>query len=174
MKVKISDDSQRMLMLLKLDAKRLFERVKYRAPEYMSEFSLKRTREHFKEIFTNRYDDTNMRELILVGPEVIVGLDQFYTKIDEMRWYVNHTQDMPNRVDDRMQAHIRELESLYDTLNLYIDVEMGLIKDAQVETQIEILDEIRPDFKLESSEEVQFGVIEESPLEIDLEIQEEK
>ena len=39
MKVKISEDTQRMLMLLKLDAKRLFERIKYRAPEYMYDFS---------------------------------------------------------------------------------------------------------------------------------------
>ena len=131
MKIKISEETQRMLMLLKLDARRLFERVKYRAPEYMSEFSLKRTREHFKEIFTNRYDLVTMQELLLVGQEVIVGLDQFYSKIDEMRWYVNHTQDMPSRVDDKIHAHIRELETYYETLNLYIDVEMGLIKESQ-------------------------------------------
>lgn len=170
MKVKISDDTQRMLMLLKLDAKRLFERIKYRAPEYMSEFSLKRTREHFKEIFTNRYDETNMRELILVGPEVIVGLDQFYTKVDEMRWYVNHTQDMPNRVDDRMQGHIRELESLFDTLNLYIDVEMGLIKDAQeniTEINLEAIPET--EFKLEVQSD-----FEDIPKDFHVELQEDK
>lgn len=131
MKVKISEESQRMLMLLKLDAKRIFERVKYRAPEYLNEFSLKRTRDHFKEIFFNRYDSATIRELLLCSQEVIVGLDQFYSKIDEMRWYLNHTQDMPNRVDDKIQSHIRDLESFYDTLNLYIDVEMGLIKEAQ-------------------------------------------
>lgn len=126
MKIKISEESQRLLMLLKLDAQRLFERVKYRAPEYVAEFSLKRTRDHFPEIFKNRYDSTNIRELMLCTPEVIAGLDQFYTKIDEMRWYVNHTQDMPSRVEDKIYSHIRELQSHYDTLNLYIDVEMGI------------------------------------------------
>lgn len=130
MKVKISEDAQRMLMLLKLDARRLFERVKYRAPEYMSEFSLKRTREHFPEIFKNRYDEVSIKELMLCGQEVIAGLDQFYSKIDEMRWYLNHTQDMPNRVDDKLGAHIRELERFYETLNLYIDAEMGLAREA--------------------------------------------
>ncbi len=128
MKVHISEESQRMLMLLKLDAKRLFERVKYRAPEYLSEFSLKRSREHFRDIFKNRYDEVVIKELMLCGQEVIVGLDQFYTKVDEMRWYLNHTQDMPNRVDDKIHSHIRELEGLYTTLNLYIDCEMGLGK----------------------------------------------
>ncbi|MGZ3787977.1 MAG: hypothetical protein ACXVLQ_05605 [Bacteriovorax sp.] len=131
MKVKISEDAQRMLMLLKLDAKRLFERIKYRAPEYMYEFSLKRSRDHFPEIFTNRYDKVTMKELMFCGQEVIVGLDQFYSKVDEMRWYLNHTQDMPNRVEDKMHSHIRELEKFYDTLNLYIDVEMGLINEQQ-------------------------------------------
>ncbi|MBY0413126.1 MAG: hypothetical protein K2Q18_03125 [Bdellovibrionales bacterium] len=128
MKVKISEDTQRMLMLLKLDAKRLFERIKYRSPEYMYEFSLKRTRDHFPAVFTNRYDSITIKELMVCGQEVIVGLDQFYTKVDEMRWYLNHTQDMPNRVEDKVFLFARELEKLLDTLNLYIDVEMGLAK----------------------------------------------
>lgn len=93
----------------------------------MYDFSLKRTRDHFPEIFTNRYDQVSIKELMLCGQEVIAGLDQFYSKVDEMRWYLNHTQDMPNRVEDRIQAHIRELERFYETLNLYIDAEMGLI-----------------------------------------------
>jgi hypothetical protein len=126
MKIKTSENSERLLMLLKLDAKRLLERVKYRAPEYVAEFSLKRTRDHFPEIFKNRYDETQIRELMLCGPEVIVGLDKFYSKIDEMRWYVNHTQDMPSKVEDKMYSHIRELEKFFDMLNLYIDVEMGI------------------------------------------------
>jgi hypothetical protein len=66
---------------------------------------------------------------MICGPEVIVGLDQFYSKIDEMRWYVNHTQDMPSKVEDKIYSHIRELETFYDTLNLYIDVEMGLVAE---------------------------------------------
>ena len=127
MKSKVSEDTQRMLMLLKLDAKRLFERIKFRAPEYMYEFSLKRSRDHFPAVFNNRYDQTTIKELMLCGQEVIAGLDLFYTKVDEMRWYLNHTQDMPNRVEDKIHSHIRELEKYFETLNLYIDVEMGIV-----------------------------------------------
>ncbi len=126
MKIKISEEAQRILLLLKLDAQRLFERIKYRSPEYMYEFSLKRSRDHFPAVFTNRYDNVSIRDLMLCGQEVIVGLDQFYSKVDEMRWYLNHTQDMPNRVEDKVHAHVRELEKLFETLNLYIDVEIGL------------------------------------------------
>jgi hypothetical protein len=137
MKIKVSEETQRMLMLLKLDARRVFERIKFRAPEYMYEFSLKRTRDHFPEVFKNRYDEVRISELMLCGPEVIAGLDQFYTKIDELRWYLNHTQDMPNRVEDKVHSHIRELEKYFDMLNLYIDVEMGLVKQ-QLEESSEV------------------------------------
>ncbi len=137
MKPKIGEETQRMLMLLKLDAKRLFERIKYRAPEYMYEFSLKRTRDHFPWVFDNRYEKTTIRDLMLCGQEVIAGLDQFYTKSDEMRWYLNHTQDMPNRVEDKLHSHIRELEKHFETLNLYIDVEMGLITQEVSDEQSE-------------------------------------
>jgi hypothetical protein len=126
MKAKISEDAQRMLMLLKLDARRLFERIKYRAIDYMYIFSVKRSRDHFSDIFMNRYGSVSIKELMLCGQEVLAGLDQFYSKVDEMRWYLNHTQDMPNRVEDKIFSHIRELEKMYDTLNLYIDAEMGL------------------------------------------------
>ena len=134
MKVKISEETQRMLMLLKLDAKRLFERIKYRSPEYMYEFSLKRSRDHFPAVFNNRYESSTIRDLMLCGQEVIVGLDQFYSLVDEMRWYLNHTQDMPNRMEDKVHSYVRELEKLFDTLNLYIDVEMGLLKEQTHET----------------------------------------
>jgi hypothetical protein len=137
MKIKVSEETQRMLMLLKLDARRVFERIKFRAPEYMYEFSLKRTRDHFPEVFKNRYDEVRISELMLCGPEVIAGLDQFYTKIDELRWYLNHTQDMPNRVEDKVHSHIRELEKYFDMLDLYIDVEMGLVKQ-QLEESSEV------------------------------------
>ncbi len=134
MKIKISEETQRMLMLLKLDAKRLFERIKYRSPEYMYEFSLKRSRDHFPAVFNNRYETTTIRDLMLCGQEVIAGLDQFYTLVDEMRWYLNHTQDMPNRMEDKVRSYTRELEKLFETLNLYIDVEMGLLKEQKHET----------------------------------------
>lgn len=137
MKIKISEESQRLLMLLKLDALRLFERIKYRAPEYMYEFSLKRTRDHFPDVFKNRYEKVTIEELMLCGQEVIAGLDQFYTKVDEMRWYLNHTQDMPNKVEDKLHHHIKELEKHFQTLNLYIDAEMGLLTENQVEVEHE-------------------------------------
>ena len=46
-----------------------------------------------------------------------------------MRWYLNHTQDMPNRVDDKISSYIRELETIYQTLDLYIEAEVQTGRD---------------------------------------------
>lgn len=122
--------AQRLLVLLKLDAQRLFERIKSRSHEYLYEFSLKRSREHFAPIFYNRYEETGIKELLLCGEDVIVSLDQFYAKVEEMKWYLNVTQDMPSTVETKVLAKIREIEKLHTTLNLYLDVELGLVKEA--------------------------------------------
>lgn len=120
-----NEEVQRLLTLLRIDAQRVFERVKYREPEYMQTFSMKRTREHFKDIFKNRYEDVKIIELKLCSEEVIVGLDQFFTKMDDMRWYLNHTEDMPGTVEVNVSQYITELESAHEMLQLYINAELG-------------------------------------------------
>ena len=146
----------RILTLLRLDAQRLFERIKYREPEYMMVFSQRRTREHFPEIFKNRYDQAGMAELQHCGEEVIVGLDQFYNKVDELRWYLNHTQDMPGAVADHVSHSIAELEQLHEMLQLYINAELGLAKEegpqeepAAVQDLLENSPELEENFALE-------------------------
>lgn len=77
MKPTVDEVAQRLLTLLKLDAKRLYERIRYRAPEYLFIFSSKRTRDHFAEVFKNRYKDVSIEDLKMVGQEVIISLDGF-------------------------------------------------------------------------------------------------
>lgn len=122
-------ESVRILTLLRLDAQRLFERIKYRQLEYMRTFSMKRTREHFKDIFKNRYDQTTINDLKQCGEEVIVGLDLFYHLVDELRWYLNHTEDMPGTVEENVRHQVAELEQAYEMLQLYISAELGLSEE---------------------------------------------
>lgn len=128
-----TDEVMTVLTLLRLDAQRLYERIRYRELEYMQVFSMKRTREHFKDIFKNRYDSLSINELKLCGEEVIVGLDQFYTRVDELRWYLSHTEDMPGTVEDNVHFAIKEITECYDLLQLYISAELGLSEDEQRE-----------------------------------------
>ncbi len=116
--------TQNVLLLLKLDSKRLYDRVKFRSPEYLSIFSAKRTREHFKEIFSNRYNSLEIKDLKYCGEEVINQVDEFYYLIDEMKWYLNTTEDMPNTVDDKIHQLITKMNPKVSKLHQAIDSEL--------------------------------------------------
>ncbi len=128
MKVKRpSEESLRVLTLLKLDAQRLFERINYRRPEYIQIFSVKRTRKHFSRIFKNKYDEVKLSDLKNCSPEVIVGLDNFYNKVDELRWYLEVTEDMPVTVEENVKCLINELKLLHRTLQSHINAELNIV-----------------------------------------------
>lgn len=126
MKSRNDELTQRVLMLLKLDANAVFKRIKTRKSEYLEIFALRRTREHFPMIFNNRYEDTSLENLIHCSTELITTLDQFYIPVEEMKWYLFQTEDMPNTVEDFIDRKISKMEKLLATLNLYLDAELGI------------------------------------------------
>lgn len=126
MKSKNDELTQRVLLLLKVDANNVFKRIKSRKSEYLEIFALRRTREHFPMIFDNRYEDTPLENLIHCSTELITTLDQFYTPVEEMKWYLFKTEDMPNTVEDFIDRKISKMEKLLATLNLYLDAELGI------------------------------------------------
>lgn len=114
----------RILLLLKLDAQRLFERIKLRAADYLLDFSLKRTREHLGDVFKSRYPEVKIEELKFCSEEVILNLDHFYHRVDELKWYLYHTEDMPTNVENCVRRDIGKLETSYHALNLYLEAEL--------------------------------------------------
>jgi hypothetical protein len=125
MKSKHDEYTQRILLLLKNDANNLFQRIHQRKSEYLEIFALRRTREHFPMIFKNRYEGTSLEDLSYCSPELITILDQFYKQVEEVNWYLYHTEDMPNTVEDYIDRKIRKMGSIIETLNLYLDAELG-------------------------------------------------
>lgn len=77
-------------------------------------------------IFNNRYKDTSLQNLMSCSTELITTLDQFYTPVEEMSWYLFQTEDMPNTVEDYIDRKIARMEKLLATLNLYLDAELGI------------------------------------------------
>ncbi len=126
MKSKNTEATQRILVLLKIDANNLFDRIKGRKSEYLEIFALRRTREHFPMIFNNRYQGTSIMDLSHCSPELITTLDQFYRPVEEMSWYLFQTEDMPNTVEDYIDRKIARMEKLLGTLNLFLDAELGV------------------------------------------------
>lgn len=137
MKSKNTEITQRVLMLLKIDANNVFRRIKERKTEYLEIFALRRTREHFPKIFDNRYEDTSLEDLTHCSTELITTLDQFYTPVEEMKWYLFQTEDMPNTVEDFVDRKIRRMEKLLATLNLYLDAELGIESNDTAEVDLD-------------------------------------
>lgn len=126
MKSKNNEATQRVLVLLKIDANNTFKRIKDRKSEYLEIFALRRTREHFPRIFNNRYEGTTIMDLAHCSTELITTLDQFYTLVEEMSWYLFQTEDMPNTVEDYINRKISKMQKLLATLNLFLDAELGI------------------------------------------------
>lgn len=117
--------TQRFLTLLKVDSFNLMNRIIERQEEYLNDFSLKRDRAIFAEIFYNRYATTSMNDLAQLPIEIIELANDFYTQVDNLRWYLMHTQDMPNTIEEEIQRQTVSLKKKQDNLLLYINVELA-------------------------------------------------
>lgn len=133
MKSNIEIVAQRTLLLIKLDAGSLFNRIKSRKLEYMTMFAIKRSRDHFDKIFFTRYREVGIRELLHCPEECILAIDSFYNLAENIEWYFSSTEDMPNTVEDKLDRWIRELDTCLTTMNLYVDAELGYSDDFDTE-----------------------------------------
>ena len=141
MKNKNDELAQRILTLIKLDASHLLERIRDRKTEYVEVFALRRTRDHFPLVFKSRYDEATIRDLSHCSTETISVLDQFYSMVDDLKWYLFVTEDMPNTVDDYVSRKIIRLTKLHEMIILYIDADLDvainhpetLIKDENID-----------------------------------------
>lgn len=125
MKTKLSDMTQRYLTLIKIDSLNLMNRIVERQSEYLNDFSLKRDREIFKDVFTNRYSMTTMSDLAHIPLEIIELANDFYQHVDELKWYLMHTQDMPNTIEEEIQRKTAVLKKKHENLLIYINVELS-------------------------------------------------
>lgn len=129
--------TNRYLVLLKIDATNLFERIDSRHKEFMDDFSLKRDRAIFDEVFYSRYKGLSMEELSYFSTEVIELANQYYQKIEKLHWYLLQTQDMPTTIEDEVIRYCSNLKILVNNLNLYIDAELGGKSDLAQEVAVE-------------------------------------
>ena len=140
MKVSHEEKTQRLLAIYKLDAKNLMKRMVERREEYIDEFSLKRDRSIFKEIFYSRYWESSAHDLSYCPEEVIISMDAFYESCDDLYWYLKHTQDMPNTIDEEVTRRLNLIKRNYQTLDLYINAMasgQSLDDDLSIATDLE-------------------------------------
>lgn len=126
MKSNKDEITQRYLLLFKLDAQNLLQRVKSRRKEFVEVFAMRRTRDHFPWVFSSRYERATIKDLAHCSSETIAALDQFYSLVDEMKWYLFQTEDMPSTVEETIFRLTKRLDKLHSTLALYLDAELSL------------------------------------------------
>lgn len=126
MKSNKDEITQRYLLLFKLDAQNLLQRVRSRRKEFVEVFAMRRTRDHFPGVFSSRYERATIKDLAHCSTETIAALDQFYGLVDEMKWYLFQTEDMPSTVEETIFRLTKRLDKLHSTLALYLDAELSL------------------------------------------------
>lgn len=127
----------RFLLALKLDAQRMLERISDRSNVYLQVFALQRRRDHFEDIFTNRYKNCSIMELsIYCNEEIIRALDVFYNTALDVKWYLDHTQDMPKMIEDNLERFIRTMKKQFDDLSEKINMATSAesVVDEEAET----------------------------------------
>ena len=121
---RVDAESHKILLLLKIDSQNLFDRIKLKREDYLGIFAIKRTRSHFKDIFESRYSSLGLEDLKKCSEETVILLDKFYKEVGEIRWYLDHTEDMPATVEDKINQHIKELEILFNDLKIHLTAEL--------------------------------------------------
>ena len=113
MKPAHSDEAQRILVMLQLDASRLMDRIVSRRAEYIHRFSLSRSRSHFPDIFENKYQKLLPSDLKNLSEELMVTADLFYGLVDNLYWYFKQTEDMGTTIEDFMALALKEIQKAY-------------------------------------------------------------
>jgi hypothetical protein len=132
----LDEKTRRLLILIKLDSNALYKRIIKRRKEYLHSFSLHRTREHFPDIFDSKLSGATPELLVNLPEEIIYLYDQFYNLVDDMFWYLKHTQDMGATVDDKITQWIIRLQKVFDQLDIYLDASLQGRKLAEEEIDL--------------------------------------
>lgn len=129
----MSSKNSTVLTILKKDAKFLYHKIESRKEEYLYVFSLQRSRSHYPELFSCKYEHATLLELKNIDPSTIVAIMDFYQQAESLKWYLMYTQDMPDKIADKLSYTIAQLRKLLVVLEMYVDVELGIIEPSNIE-----------------------------------------
>jgi len=121
-------------LLVQQDLQELVKRLNSRMEDGLRIFAQKRSREHFNQIFFNRYKEFSpdlLRDLSKESYSLVVGI---YEEIDNLYWYLNSTEDMPSLVNTKVAAYLKNMNASYGKV---IDL---LISDELLDNEEDLVD----------------------------------
>jgi len=118
-----------ILNLIRIDAERLYIRIKERRNEYLRIFSAERTRSQFHEIFRFRFYEIPSHDLLQISEETYTSIEDFFNTIENLSWYLNHTQELPGTVAETVDRYISSIDNKYVLLQSYLKAEYSTYED---------------------------------------------
>ncbi len=129
------DQSARIRHLIALDAANVMKRLAARRDEMITLFSRLRDREPLLVAVHSWFVTITFGELAVLDPAEQKAVSIFYEALAELRWYLQYTQDMPGKLQQHLDQHLRDLDTRYRELTVAIgppDAKGGAVVDAKV------------------------------------------
>ena len=149
--------------LVQQDLQEVIRRLNSRMEEALRIFSQKRSREHFKDLFFNRYKIFSVSVLSDLNADTYSMIVSIYEEIDSLYWYLMSTEDMPSQVETNVLLYIKKMNSNYAEIADYFINDISLENDREIEDdtandlsdeyQVSGEPEVPPPFQEDSNEE---------------------
>lgn len=110
------DHAARVRHLILLDAQSLMHRLDDRTGTMLSVFSRLRDREVLTTALGAWFDTARFEDLICLSPAQQSAVAAFYGELDDLRWYLRYTTDMPGSMEQALTRFRRGIVAAYDRL----------------------------------------------------------
>lgn len=125
----------RVRHVLAMDAANVMKRLHTRQDEMVRLFSRLRDRSPLMATVHTWFTTITLAELQLLEPPEQHAVNAFYERLDELRWYLEYTEEMPTHVREKLTRHIRHLDESHRALTAAIgpaDATGAPVVDAKV------------------------------------------
>jgi hypothetical protein len=112
--------SARIRHLLALDAANVVGRLASRQHEMVALFSRLRDRSPMLEAIRSCFPSIAFSELATLAIGEQKAVNAFYELLDELRWYLQYTEEMPTQVQLKVGTYVGRLEACHRALSLVI------------------------------------------------------
>jgi hypothetical protein len=108
--------SARIRHLLALDAANVMARIASRQEVVVALFSRLRDRAPLLGMVQSWFTSISFGDLARLEPREQHAVNTFHRLLEELRWYLAYTEDMPSRVQQLLTLHVRRIELAHRAL----------------------------------------------------------
>lgn len=115
-KTRADERADQVRHLIALDATNVLRRLAARHDEMVTLFSRLRSRAPLLETIASTFQTAEFEALAGLTRKEQTAVNAFYESLDELRWYLQYTEDMPLMVRKTATQHLLRLQRVYALL----------------------------------------------------------